>query len=192
MDTRVQPVMLFLCTGNYYRSRFAERLFLAWAPEEGLDWAAESRGLFQEPDPGNVGFMSPHAIARLVGLGLSPGSRDRFPRAVEARDLSQATRIIAIDETEHRSRLEARFPEWVDRVDFWRVHDIDRTAPEEALGYIEAHVRRLIEALLEASTGEAARNDRSRKRPLAQDTSPDSQDCARARPIFDTLHRDSG
>jgi len=35
--------VLFLCTGNYYRSRFAEILFNAVAAKEGLGWRADSR-----------------------------------------------------------------------------------------------------------------------------------------------------
>jgi hypothetical protein len=38
-------IMLFLCTGNYYRSRFAELLFNHLAKQRGLDWQATSRGL---------------------------------------------------------------------------------------------------------------------------------------------------
>ena len=37
--------VLFLCTGNYYRSRFAEMLFNALASRKDLDWTADSRGL---------------------------------------------------------------------------------------------------------------------------------------------------
>ncbi|NEQ20686.1 MAG: hypothetical protein F6K28_15895 [Microcoleus sp. SIO2G3] len=33
---------LFLCTGNYSRSRFAEHLFNALAPKYGLHWIATS------------------------------------------------------------------------------------------------------------------------------------------------------
>src|SRR5260370_39303693 len=37
--------VLFLCTGNYYRSRFAEVLFNSVAAKMGLPWRASSRGL---------------------------------------------------------------------------------------------------------------------------------------------------
>ena len=37
--------VLFLCTGNFYRSRLAEILFNHLANERGLDWQAESSGL---------------------------------------------------------------------------------------------------------------------------------------------------
>ncbi len=40
--------LLFLCTGNYYRSRFAELLFNHLAAQVGLDWRADSRGVATE------------------------------------------------------------------------------------------------------------------------------------------------
>ncbi|MDZ7693782.1 MAG: hypothetical protein U5K69_22130 [Balneolaceae bacterium] len=40
--------VLFICTGNYYRSRMAEELFLFWADETDLDWRAESAGLRED------------------------------------------------------------------------------------------------------------------------------------------------
>jgi protein-tyrosine phosphatase len=38
----------FLCTGNYYWSRFAEILFNSVAGKRGLPWQASSRGLALE------------------------------------------------------------------------------------------------------------------------------------------------
>jgi protein-tyrosine-phosphatase len=43
-----QKIILFLCTGNYYRSRFAEVLFNSVAGKMGLSWHASSRGLALE------------------------------------------------------------------------------------------------------------------------------------------------
>jgi protein-tyrosine phosphatase len=37
--------VLFLCTGNYYPSRFAEELFNDGAAHSGPDWQAQSRAL---------------------------------------------------------------------------------------------------------------------------------------------------
>jgi len=36
--------ILFLCTGNYYRSRYAEEIFNHLAKREDLPWRAFSRG----------------------------------------------------------------------------------------------------------------------------------------------------
>ena len=35
-----QKTILFLCTGNYYRSRLAEILFVSVARKMGLPWSA--------------------------------------------------------------------------------------------------------------------------------------------------------
>jgi protein-tyrosine-phosphatase len=48
MAKRSEGTILFLCTGNYYRSRFAEVLFNSVADKMGLPWRAASRGLALE------------------------------------------------------------------------------------------------------------------------------------------------
>jgi protein-tyrosine phosphatase len=45
MKQRQVSTVLFLCTGNYYHSRFAEILFNSVASRMGLPWRASSRGL---------------------------------------------------------------------------------------------------------------------------------------------------
>src|SRR5262249_40863295 len=43
-ETMGRREVLFLCTGNYYRSRFADILFSAEASRRGLAWSSFSRG----------------------------------------------------------------------------------------------------------------------------------------------------
>jgi protein-tyrosine-phosphatase len=50
--------VLFLCTGNYYRSRFAEELFNYEAERASLPWIAQSRGLALEA-PGEIRTPDP-------------------------------------------------------------------------------------------------------------------------------------
>jgi hypothetical protein len=60
MENRV----LFICTGNYYRSRFAEAVFNHHAEALGLRWRAFSRGLaIHLVPPGFV--LSPHTLEHL-------------------------------------------------------------------------------------------------------------------------------
>jgi protein-tyrosine phosphatase len=140
------PTVLFLCTGNYYRSRFAECLFNALAEREGLDWRATSRGLALERGVTNVGPLSHYAREALARHSLT--ADERMPLAVQAGDLSGADLIIALDENEHLPLVLERHHDAADRVTFWNVPDVGDMAPAEALSEVE----RLVEALIRSKS----------------------------------------
>jgi protein-tyrosine phosphatase len=135
---------LFLCTGNYYRSRFAEILFNSLAVASGLAWRAESRGLAIERGVNNVGPMSADTLGGLRELGVAAGAYLRLPLQVVEADLERADLIVALKEAEHRPLLRDRFPPWEGRVRFWHVHDTDAGTVQEALAGIECEVRTLV------------------------------------------------
>jgi len=91
MGQRRHKIILFLCTGNYYRSRFAEILFNSVAARMGLHWIASSRGLALERGVNNVGPMAVLAIKALESLGLRAAEDvARIPAQVTLADLEQA------------------------------------------------------------------------------------------------------
>lgn len=141
--------VLFLCTGNYYRSRFAEELFNALAARSGLQWRADSAGL--EPSPGNPGPISRHTLAACERLILNRPAMERFPRKVTAEEFPAADLVIAVKEAEHRPMMERWFPEYLDRVEFWHVHDIDCAEPRDTIADLELRIAALLERLREAS-----------------------------------------
>jgi protein-tyrosine phosphatase len=136
--------VLFLCTGNYYRSRFAEHLFNALAIQEGLDWRAISRGLAVERGIYNLGAISSAAVEGLAERGIDVPAGERGPLRATAADFAAAGRIVALDEAEHRPLVEERFPQWAAVVEYWRIHDLDVTGPGEATAQMERGVRALI------------------------------------------------
>ena len=138
--------VLFLCTGNYYRSRFAEILFNWQAENRGLSWIAESRGLAL--DPCNKGPISRHTITCLQSRGIESDTFARLPLPVTEADLATADCIIAVKEGEHRPMFEAKFPQWVDRVEFWHVHDLDCATPDVAIPHLEREIEQLINRLV--------------------------------------------
>ena len=138
--------VLFLCTGNYYRSRFAAVLFNHLAARERLDWTASSRGL-KIGWPGNLGAMSKYTEQRLNELGMNCDDHRHMPLQCRPCDLEQASLAIALKEAEHRPMLEKHYNGWANRVTYWHVHDLDGASPVEALAEIEQLVTQLVEQL---------------------------------------------
>ena len=139
--------ILFLCTGNYYRSRFAQHLFNALANNKGLNWQAESRGLAIERGFNNIGAISLHAIRGLRERGLSVPADERLPLPATDTDFAIANKVVVLDEEEHRPIMLERFPQWVEKVEYWMVHDLDKIAPTVALRQIEYQLLKLINSL---------------------------------------------
>jgi len=150
---RSEKTVLFLCTGNYYRSRFAEVLFNSVADKMGLPWRASSRGLALERGVNNVGPMEITAITALEARGIR-GVADlaRFPIQVTKDDLETASWIVAMKEAEHLSLLQERFPAWTENVEFWNVDD-----GPEVLDLIEREVMDLAARLIVGGRKRVAR-----------------------------------
>ena len=136
--------VLFLCTGNYYRSRFAEHLFNWFASQGRLPWRADSRGLALS---GNVGPISQHAVDALKLRGIPVNGTHRFPEPLILADLRRSELVVAVKEAEHRPLMAEQFPDWADRLEYWDVDDLDCETAEVALPYLEEKVRTLVARL---------------------------------------------
>lgn len=142
--------VLFLCTGNYYRSRFAEELFNFLAPVQCPGWAASSRGIAVDLGSNNVGPIAEPTVKALQLRGVSfDRKRARMPLQVTTSDLDAANRIIALKFTEHFPLMQKRFPAWLStneysRIEYWEVHDVDQMSSDKALPLIEERLENLI------------------------------------------------
>jgi protein-tyrosine-phosphatase len=143
----VRNRILFLCTGNYYRSRYAEEFFNHLARRSGLNWVADSRALAIEQGISTVGPMAKQSLEALATDGVRAVAASRFPLQCIVEDLSKADIVIAVKEAEHRDLLTNRFSGWEDRVRYWHVHDLDRAESLEALGMLRSLVQALVRDL---------------------------------------------
>lgn len=139
--------VLFLCSGNYYRSRFAEILFNHLATQSDLPWRAGSRGLTVYPHNGNIGPLSIFARRGLESRSVPIDARQAFPRQVQERDLQAADLVVAVKEKEHRPMLQEKYPSWVNRIHYWHIDDVGDKPPEIALAQLDNEVRDLITQL---------------------------------------------
>ena len=135
--------VLFLCTGNYFRSRFSEAL-LRHLCLGNPELTVRSAGLQVDPASGNVGPMAKEALEALRerGIELDPGIQP-MPRQVEERDLEQADLIIAVDAAAHRPMVRSGFPAWENRIRFWGVKDLGEEAAGDPIVQLEQQVKQL-------------------------------------------------
>ena len=137
--------ILFICTGNYYRSRFAEEYFNHLAETKHLPWKAYSRGLSMNmPNPDNPGPISMHAKQALLVRNITGKNMIRYPLAVQENDFYVYDKIIALSEKEHRPMLEARFNEHMHNINFFEVGDLPVEHPGDAMNKLGLLIEKLI------------------------------------------------
>ena len=146
MPTNLKTVV-FICTGNFYRSRFSEYLFNALAKERGLHWRATSRGLRTWTVGTHEGPISEFAAYRLTALDV-PFDRARFPIQLSELDLEDADLVIALKKVEHHEIMVEQFPAWADRITYWNIDDLECATADEALPLCEACIKSLVDRLL--------------------------------------------
>jgi protein-tyrosine phosphatase len=144
--------VLFICTGNFYRSRFAEAVFNHACARRSLPWKAFSRGLATHLVDG-CGNISMHTLDALNTLGIDLTHTGIKPVSLTLGDLKRSARVIALKEVEHRPYMETQFPEWVDRIEYWHVHDLDFALPAQALQEIQDLVASLVDELDAVTSG---------------------------------------
>ncbi|HUM91595.1 MAG TPA: low molecular weight phosphatase family protein [Candidatus Competibacter sp.] len=126
--------ILFLCTGNYYRSRFCEEYFNHGAGLRGLAWRGELRGVappgsrFCHPRP-----LSPASPGALRDRGVALDGNLRYPLAAHSADLARADRTIALSRREHEPMVESFFPAYGRAIEYWEVGDVEIESPASAI-----------------------------------------------------------
>ena len=146
MRTTKHKTVVFICTGNFYRSRFSEYLFNALAKKHGLHWRATSRGLRAKMADGE-GPISEFAAYRLTAMDV-PFDGERFPLQLSEADLENADLVVALKKAEHHAMMKEQFPAWADRIQYWNIDDMDCATADESLPLCESRLKCLVDRLL--------------------------------------------
>jgi protein-tyrosine phosphatase len=125
--------VLFVCSGNYYRSRLAEILFNDAADKVGLEWEAESRGLLKT---GELKGMSEHAAVYLRNHDLGHlAIEPRDPLLLDVEDITAFDLIVGLCREEHEPIINKRYLSLArammraGRLRYWRIYDIPAPPP---------------------------------------------------------------
>jgi len=153
--------LLFVCSGNFYRSRLAEILFLHYTDPEKRDWEVFSRGLAVGPVMRGV---ASEVVDFLKPMGLDTGDY-RDPRPLLVDELIGASHVVLLNRAEHEPAIEREFhPVYrkllgAGAITFWNVFDLPyestsrgKTTPpsqpaESAVEHIHFAVKDLIARL---------------------------------------------
>ncbi len=95
-----------------------------------LVWRAFSRGLAIHLASGDV---SPYTVRALADRGIDRSLTSPTRQSLCEADFRRASRVVVLDEFEHRPLVHELFPAWEKLVTYWSVPDIDRAKPERAL-----------------------------------------------------------
>ena len=135
--------ILFICTGNFYRSRLAEALFNQKARAAHLEWSAISRGLRMVSSQHGI---SPLAKRELLKRGVPPKECRGAPQVLTKEDLGQSDYIILMNEAEHRPLLEAKFPGRDEgKIHYWHIADAGNMTPAKACQTISKAIDELLQ-----------------------------------------------
>lgn len=142
--------VLFLCTGNYFRSRFSEFWFNHQIALQGNgdDVRAGSAGLKVTSGNGNIGAMAIEAQIALQqrGVAVDP-TQLAMPRQVSRDDVEQADVVVAVDAEAHRPMVQELFPDLEAKIRFWSVKDLGEDEGTDPISLLQHQVDQLINAL---------------------------------------------
>ena len=107
-------------------------------------WRAASRGLATYLVNEDISYNTAVALQdRGIDLGNTSGTASQLTEV----DMENADLLIALSAAEHRPLIDQMYPEWVNRITYWEIPDMDKVSPKEALPLVEEKTLQLLKEL---------------------------------------------
>ncbi len=137
-------MLVILSSHDYDLGRYTEIEFNLIFKQWGLSWQAQSYSIADPPAKPLKGNISKEVL-KAFQLKLPATSLElvRLPRLFELVKSEGAERVIALSEKLHRPIIQAKFPELLERVTFWKIE-----AGPNAYSQISSQVSGLVAKLL--------------------------------------------
>jgi len=152
LEGSMRKQICFVCTGNYFRSRFAEAWFNHKMQELKVEptWSSISRGL-KVDDANSRAVISPLTEAALQRKKISLKFTGEKPTTLTQEDCAKSAMIICIDLDEHRPMMNVVCPGFEHKTFYWNVKDLygDKD-PKPTFKQIEKHMWGLVGVILPA------------------------------------------
>lgn len=141
----------FVCTGNYYRSRFAESYFNYLCDILKLNFEADSYGLaihYADELAEEHGEISPYSKERMEQIGIPDHYFDRDRKSLTKDAIENSDIIIAMDKEEHTEMIMEQFPSYINQFNFFEVKDVFDWEPKKTLDETQKNVEKMINEIM--------------------------------------------
>ena len=141
----------FVCTGNYYRSRFAESYFNYLCDILKLNYIADSYGLaihYADELAEEHGEISPFSKERMESIGIPNFYFERDRKSLTKDAIENADLIVAMDKDEHTEMILEQFPTYINQFNFFKVKDVFDWEPKKTLDETQKKVEAMINDIM--------------------------------------------
>lgn len=148
---KTKKKITFVCSGNYYRSRYAESYFNYISDVLGLPYQADSFGLavhLADDLAKEHGEISPFSRKKLEDAGIPEKYFNRDRKSLTKDDIESSDFIIAMDKEEHVPMIKEKFPKYIHQFNFFEIKDIFDWEPEKTLSESQKKVEMIINQIL--------------------------------------------
>ena len=136
--------VLFICTGNFFRSRYAEAHFNCMCDWNKCSHYAVSAGVTIDPQ---IGPISTYSLYRMVERGIDAKFASPHAKRLYKGDIEEADIALCMYEKEHKPMMKLFFEDIENKIVYFNIPDINENSPNKSLDMVETEVNNLFNTI---------------------------------------------